>query len=93
MLPTTTHQRCESNFVIGENISNASLTRLQVPPGDRHKLLLYLEAHNLSISDFLSVIKGEKIPRLDSLPFQTNFLSPEQRKTCHLQDLHSVPEG
>ena len=26
MLPTTTHQRCESNFVLGENISNASHT-------------------------------------------------------------------
>ena len=30
---------------------------------ERHKLLLYLEAHNLSVKDFLSVIKGEKLPR------------------------------
>ena len=40
---------------------------LQVPPVDRHKLLLYLEAHNLSIRDFLSVIKGEKLPRFVSM--------------------------
>ena len=35
----------------------------KVPPMERHKLLLYLEAHNLSVRDFLSVIKGEKLPR------------------------------
>ena len=40
---------------------------LQVPHVDRHKLLLYLEAHNLSIRDFLSVIKGEKLPRFVSI--------------------------
>ena len=84
MLPTTTHQRCEDNFVIGKIFlmrqrHTTALTRVQVPPDDRHKLLLYLEAHNLSIGDFLSVIKGEKIPRLDLLPFQTNFMSPGQR--------------
>jgi len=41
----------------------------EVPPVDRHKLLLYLEAHNLSIRDFLSVIKGEKLPRI-FIPFR-----------------------
>jgi hypothetical protein len=35
----------------------------EVPRADRHKLLLYLEAHNLTIKDFLSVIQGEKVPR------------------------------
>ena len=42
---------------------------LQVPVGDRHKLLLYLEAHNLSIKDFLNVIKGERVPRI-FIPFR-----------------------
>ena len=37
--------------------------------GDRHKLLLYLEAHNLSIKDFLNVIKGERVPRI-FIPFR-----------------------
>ena len=35
----------------------------QIPYEDRHKFLLFLEAHNLAINDFLNVIHGEKAPR------------------------------
>ena len=33
----------------------------QIPTQDRHRFLLFLEAHSLSIKDFVSVIRGEKV--------------------------------
>ena len=36
---------------------------------DRYRFLLFLECHSLSISDFMTVIKGEKTPRT-FLPFR-----------------------
>ena len=53
----------------------------EVPQVDRHKLLLYLEAHNLSIRDFLSVIKGEKLPRFQ---FMWNFVKIKERHYLHI---------
>ena len=35
----------------------------EIPVEDRHRFLLFLEAHNLTIQDFLSVLRGEKVPR------------------------------
>ena len=52
-----------------------------MPQVDRHKLLLYLEAHNLSIRDFLSVIKGEKLPRFQ---FMWNFVKIKERHYLHI---------
>ena len=40
-----------------------------IPKHDRYKFLLFLECHGLTISDFLSVIKGEMTPRT-FLPFR-----------------------
>ena len=40
-----------------------------IPQQDRYKFLLFLECHSLSISDFISVVKGEKVPRT-FLPFR-----------------------
>ena len=60
---------------------------LQVPPVDRHKLLLYLEAHNLSIRDFLSVVKGEKLPRFESM-----WKIKERIIDCMFQDFYSIPK-
>ena len=49
---------------IGWPMSHAKYAApIEIPSEDRHRFLLFLEAHNLTIRDFLSVIKGEKIPR------------------------------
>ena len=63
----------------------------QVPPVDRHKLLLYLEAHNLSIRDFLSVIKGEKLPRFVSM-WKISLQIKERITDCMFQGFHSIPQ-
>ena len=41
----------------------------EIRPEDRYRFLLFLECHSLSISDFMTVIKGEKAPRT-FLPFR-----------------------
>ena len=49
---------------IGWPMSHAKYrTPNEIPSEDRHRFLLFLESHNLTIKDFLSVINGEKIPR------------------------------
>jgi len=41
----------------------------EIPDQFRHKFLLFLEAHNLTIKDFVHVIHGEKTPR-QFIPFR-----------------------
>jgi len=40
-----------------------------IPVDERHKLLLFLESHNLTIKDFLSILAGERSPRI-FIPFR-----------------------
>jgi len=55
---------------IGWPMDHAKYTKpYEIPVEDRHRFLLFLEAHNLTIKDFLSVIKGEKVPRT-FIPFR-----------------------
>lgn len=40
-----------------------------IPVDERHKLLLFLESHNLTIKDFITILAGERNPRI-FIPFR-----------------------